>query len=252
MAQLPTKVTLPSRLCTWCTCQVSMSSLGCGIQTGGKKSCDKTVVRGDDVLTFTSNACGKLYSLKRSTLPVGQRPNEKTFVEGEDAFDTLFSETSAGKHVPRAVFVDVETRLWMARVRAGAGRPFESERPTSGKEDAADISHVDTTPTGGRSCALSWNARGNWWRTALAFKVSWLTIRVLEVPGSGLRCMLLRSCTTFTAVNWTSCSKHTRSCTACSHRSLPLHGLSQFSTVRCTWTSMSSRRISSPASARTS
>ena len=53
----------------------------------------------------------------------------------------------------------------------------------------------------------------------------------------------MRSCTTFTAVNWTSDSQRTRSCTACSCRSSPLDGLSQFSTVRRSWTSLSSRRM---------
>ena len=33
-------------------------------------------------------------------------PSDKTF--GDDSFSTFFSETGAGKHVPRAVFVDLE------------------------------------------------------------------------------------------------------------------------------------------------
>lgn len=35
-------------------------------------------------------------------------PRTKTLVGGDDSFNTFFSETGAGKHVPRAVFVDLE------------------------------------------------------------------------------------------------------------------------------------------------
>jgi tubulin alpha len=33
---------------------------------------------------------------------------DKTIGGGDDSFNTFFSETGAGKHVPRAVFVDLE------------------------------------------------------------------------------------------------------------------------------------------------
>ena len=35
-------------------------------------------------------------------------PSDKTNGGGDDSFNTFFSETGAGKHVPRAVFVDLE------------------------------------------------------------------------------------------------------------------------------------------------
>ena len=35
-------------------------------------------------------------------------PADKTIGGGDDSFNTFFSETGAGKHVPRAVFVDLE------------------------------------------------------------------------------------------------------------------------------------------------
>ena len=35
-------------------------------------------------------------------------PSDKTIGGGDDSFNTFFSETGAGKHVPRAVFVDLE------------------------------------------------------------------------------------------------------------------------------------------------
>ena len=35
-------------------------------------------------------------------------PSDKTVGRGDDSFNTFFAETGAGKHVPRAVFVDLE------------------------------------------------------------------------------------------------------------------------------------------------
>jgi len=35
-------------------------------------------------------------------------PGDKTIGGGDDSFNTFFSETGAGKHVPRAVMVDLE------------------------------------------------------------------------------------------------------------------------------------------------
>lgn len=52
------------------------------------------------------NACWELYCLEHGIQPDGQMPSDKT-IEGGDA-NTFFSETGAGKHVPRAVFVDLE------------------------------------------------------------------------------------------------------------------------------------------------
>ena len=40
--------------------------------------------------------------------PDGQMPSDKTVGGNDDSFNTFFSETGAGKHVPRAVFVDLE------------------------------------------------------------------------------------------------------------------------------------------------
>lgn len=35
-------------------------------------------------------------------------PSDKTIGVSDDSFNTFFSETGSGKHVPRAVFVDLE------------------------------------------------------------------------------------------------------------------------------------------------
>ena len=55
-----------------------------------------------------------------------------------DAFNTFFSETGAGKHVPRAIFVDLEPTV-IDEVRTGCYRQlFHPEQLISGKEDAAN------------------------------------------------------------------------------------------------------------------
>lgn len=55
-----------------------------------------------------------------------------------DAFNTFFSETGSGKHVPRAIFVDLEPTV-IDEVRTGTYRQlFHPEQLISGKEDAAN------------------------------------------------------------------------------------------------------------------
>ncbi|MPC16104.1 Tubulin alpha-3 chain [Portunus trituberculatus] len=54
------------------------------------------------------NACWELYCLEHGIQPDGSMPSDKTIGGGDDSFNTFFSETGAGKHVPRAVFVDLE------------------------------------------------------------------------------------------------------------------------------------------------
>lgn len=54
------------------------------------------------------NACWELYCLEHEIQPDGQMPSDKTIGGGDDSFNTFSSETGAGKHVPRAVIVDLE------------------------------------------------------------------------------------------------------------------------------------------------
>merc|ERR1712243_295459 len=57
---------------------------------------------------------------------------------GDDSFNTFFSETGAGKHVPRAVMVDLEPTV-VDEVRTGTYRQlFHPEQLITGKEDAAN------------------------------------------------------------------------------------------------------------------
>ncbi|KAE9466758.1 hypothetical protein C3L33_01342, partial [Rhododendron williamsianum] len=84
------------------------------------------------------NACWELYCLEHGIQPDGQMPSDKTVGGGDDAFNTFFSETGAGKHVPRAIFLDLEPTV-IDEVRTGTYRQlFHPEQLISGKEDAAN------------------------------------------------------------------------------------------------------------------
>ena len=58
--------------------------------------------------------------------------------QADDSFNTFFSETSSGKHVPRAVLVDLEPTV-VDEVKMGTYRQlFHPEQLITGKEDAAN------------------------------------------------------------------------------------------------------------------
>merc|ERR550517_501247 len=59
------------------------------------------------------NACREL-----GIQPDGTMPSDKTIGSQDDSFNTFFSETGGGKHVPRAVFVDLEPSV-IDEVRTG-------------------------------------------------------------------------------------------------------------------------------------
>ncbi|CAL1145277.1 unnamed protein product, partial [Cladocopium goreaui] len=80
------------------------------------------------------NACWELFCLEHGIQPDGQMPSDKTIGGGDDAFNTFFSETGAGKHVPRCVMVDLEPTV-VDEVRTGTYRQlFHPEQLISGKE----------------------------------------------------------------------------------------------------------------------
>merc|ERR1712142_325891 len=84
------------------------------------------------------NACWELYCLEHGIQPDGQMPSDKTVGGGDDSFNTFFSETGSGKHVPRAVFVDLGPTV-IDEVRTGVYRQlFHPEQLVTGKEDAAN------------------------------------------------------------------------------------------------------------------
>jgi len=84
------------------------------------------------------NACWELYCLEHGIQPDGKMPSDKTPGKEDDAFNTFFSETSLGKHVPRAVFIDLEPTV-IGQIRTGKYRElFHPEQLITGKEDAAN------------------------------------------------------------------------------------------------------------------
>ncbi|XP_037627967.1 tubulin alpha chain-like [Sebastes umbrosus] len=83
------------------------------------------------------NSCWELYCLEHGIQPDGQM-TEKTLGGGNDSFNTFFSETEAGQHVPRNIFVDLEPTV-IDQVRTGTYRQlFHPEQLITGKEDAAN------------------------------------------------------------------------------------------------------------------
>ncbi|KAF3836813.1 hypothetical protein F7725_004277 [Dissostichus mawsoni] len=86
------------------------------------------------------NACWELYCLEHGIQPDGRKPGDQNISGGggDDSFNTFFMETGTGKHVPRAVFVDLEPTV-IDEVRTGIYRQlFHPEQLITGKEDAAN------------------------------------------------------------------------------------------------------------------
>uniref|UniRef100_UPI00358EFF5C tubulin alpha chain, testis-specific-like n=1 Tax=Myxine glutinosa TaxID=7769 RepID=UPI00358EFF5C len=84
------------------------------------------------------NSCWELYCLEHGIHPDGQMSGVKTIGSGDDSYNTFFTETDAGKHVPRTIFVDLEPTV-IDEVRTGTYRQlFHPEQLISGKEDAAN------------------------------------------------------------------------------------------------------------------
>uniref|UniRef100_A0A8C7NSN9 Tubulin alpha chain n=1 Tax=Oncorhynchus mykiss TaxID=8022 RepID=A0A8C7NSN9_ONCMY len=87
----------------------------------------------------TGNACWELFCLEHGVGPDGvlneedQGPNSRT-----DPSNTFFNTGSSGRHVPRAIFVDLEPTV-VNEVRTGMYRQlYHPEQLISGKEDAAN------------------------------------------------------------------------------------------------------------------
>jgi len=84
------------------------------------------------------NQVWELFCLEHGIQPDGMMPSDKSVGGGEDPFNTFFSETESGKHVPRLVYADLEESV-IDEVRMGAYRQiFHSEQLITGKEDAAN------------------------------------------------------------------------------------------------------------------
>ncbi|EYC11439.1 hypothetical protein Y032_0050g1913 [Ancylostoma ceylanicum] len=84
------------------------------------------------------NACWELYCLEHGIQPDGIMPADQTVGVEDSSYNTFFSETQSGKHVPRAVFVDLEPTV-VDEVRTGTyAKLFHPEQLITGKEDAAN------------------------------------------------------------------------------------------------------------------
>ena len=82
------------------------------------------------------NACWELYCLEHNINPDGLIPGEVP--NQDDSFSSFFTETESGKHVPRAVMVDLEPTV-IDEIRVGAYRKlYAPDQLISGKEDAAN------------------------------------------------------------------------------------------------------------------
>jgi len=66
------------------------------------------------------NACWELYCLEHGIQPDGRMAMEES-TQVDDSFNTFFAETGSGKHVPRAIFVDLEPSV-VDEVRTGTYR----------------------------------------------------------------------------------------------------------------------------------
>ncbi|KAG0348499.1 Tubulin alpha-1 chain [Podila humilis] len=84
------------------------------------------------------NACWELYCIEHGIDPDGTITSDKRAAQVDSSASTFFSETGAGKHVPRAILVDLEETV-VDEVRTGTYKAlFHPEQLISGKEDAAN------------------------------------------------------------------------------------------------------------------
>src|SRR5690349_3464174 len=85
------------------------------------------------------NSCWELYCLEHGIQPDGLRvSSDGQSLPSDNSFSTFFSETGAGRYVPRSIFVDLEPSV-VDEVRTGTYRKlFHPEQLITGKEDAAN------------------------------------------------------------------------------------------------------------------
>lgn len=83
------------------------------------------------------NACWELYCLEHGIQPDGQKITDGSDVPStDDSYSTFFHETGNGKHVPRAIYVDLEPTV-IDEVRSGTYKKlFHPDQLVTGKEDA--------------------------------------------------------------------------------------------------------------------
>jgi tubulin alpha len=88
------------------------------------------------VLETLASCLNLVYTLVPHTKK--SQPSDSSVGIADDSFNTFFSETSNGKHTPRAVYVDLEPTV-CDEVRSGAYKDlYHPEQIINGKEDAAN------------------------------------------------------------------------------------------------------------------
>lgn len=82
------------------------------------------------------SASWELFCLEHGIQPDGEM--QERAPQPDNTFSTFFTETGAGKHIPRAVYVDMEPGV-CDEIRVGAYRQlYHPEQIVSGKEDAGN------------------------------------------------------------------------------------------------------------------
>ena len=83
-------------------------------------------------------SCWELYCLEHGINPDGTLSENRKNTDRPVAFDTFFSETGSGKHVPRCVYFDLEPSV-VDDVKVGKySKLFHPDQLITGKEDAAN------------------------------------------------------------------------------------------------------------------
>jgi|UniRef100_A0A7S2UF05 tubulin alpha len=84
------------------------------------------------------NACWELYCYEHGIQPDGSMPSDDTPGEETGAYNTFFSETEAGKMVPRALLLDLEPTVCDEVRHSTYGGLYHPDTIVNGKEDAAN------------------------------------------------------------------------------------------------------------------
>merc|ERR1711910_179886 len=119
------------------------------------------------------NACWELYCLEHGIQPDGQMPSDKTIGGGDDSFNTFFSETGSGKHVPRAVFVALDPLSLMKSALELTDNCSIQNNWSLVKKMPLITMLVDIIPLARKLLIWFWIAFASWQTTVLCFKDFW-------------------------------------------------------------------------------
>ncbi|CAG03899.1 unnamed protein product, partial [Tetraodon nigroviridis] len=137
------------------------------------------------------NACWELFCLEHHIGPDGESldgaapPNS-----GDDQFNTFFHTGSSGRHVPRAVYVDLEPSVvvLVMKIKSELDNTKIFSTPSSSsleKRTQPTTTPVVTTRWGGTSSTGSWSGFEKRLTSAPAFRASWCSTASEGETGSG-------------------------------------------------------------------